>query len=119
MTKRSVLPVIAIGLLAQPALASEPRTARMTKEVPHCALQDSFSGNIIGLQLPSPPQPMPPHRPLTVRIVEVIECPIKPLVEYLQSPNSELRRLFDESENLRKVRDTFRLVRVSSTIRPF
>jgi hypothetical protein len=118
MTKRFVLPVFAIGLLAWPALASDLRSARAAKPFTYIQFERQTGVQEDEILIP-PPQPMPPRRPLHLRLVEFVECPVKPLVEYLQSPNSELRRLLDESENLRKVRDAFRQVRVSSTIRPF
>jgi hypothetical protein len=105
--KRFVLPLIAIALSACPAFASELSSARVAKLAKHVQFepQTGVQENEIAIQ--AIPQPMPPHRPLHVRLAEIVECPIKPLVEYLGSPNSQLRRLFSESEDLRRAREQF------------
>jgi len=117
--KRFVLPFIAIALSACPVLASELTSARVAKQAKYAQFerQIGVQEEVVAIQLI--PQPMPPHRPLHVRLAEIVECPIKPIVEYLNSPNSELRRLLNESEDLRKAREEFRRFWTSSASRPF
>jgi hypothetical protein len=106
--KRFVLPLIAIALLACPVLASDLSSARVAKLVKHApivrqtgVLEDEI---IIPAQIP---REMPAHRPLNVRLTEFLERPIKPFVECFESLSLRLRRLIDESEELRMVRDQF------------
>jgi hypothetical protein len=105
--KRFVLPLTAITLLACPVLASELSSARDAKQVKQVPFepQTGVQEEVVAIQVI--PQPMPPHRPLHVRLAEIAECPIKSIVEYLSSPNSQLRRLFSESEDLRRAREQF------------
>jgi len=105
--KRFVLPLIAIALLACPVLASDLTSAWVAKQAKYVQFerQTGVQEEVVAIQLI--PQPMPPHRPLHVRLAEIVECPIKPLVEYLGSPNSQLRRALSDSEDLRRAREQF------------
>src|SRR5262245_65520635 len=117
--KRFVLAVIAIALPACSALASEPKSDEVAKAVKRDWIARPISA---GEEVVFPPPqflPMPPKRPLHVRLIEFVECPIKPIVEYVRSPNSQLRRLLNESEDLRKAREQFQRFWISSTSRPF
>jgi hypothetical protein len=40
-------------------------------------------------------------------VLEFIVCPFKPIVEYFESPNLRMRRLLNESEDLRQARVQF------------
>jgi hypothetical protein len=117
--KRFVLPLIAIALAACPAFASEPKSAQAVKLVKYVQFERQTGVREDEIFIPPPAQPMPPHRPLHIRVMEFVECPIKPIVEYVQSPNSSLRRLINESEDLRKAREQFQRFWISSTVRPF
>jgi hypothetical protein len=116
--KRLVLLLIVIALAACPAFASEPNSAGAVKLVKYVQFERQTLVREVEI-FPPPAQPMPPHRPLRVRLMEFVECPIKPIVEYVQSPNSRLRRLINESEDLRKAREQFQRFWISSTSRPF
>jgi hypothetical protein len=117
--KRFILPLIAISLLACPVLASDLTSARVVKQVKLIQFerQTGVQENEIAIQ--AIPQPMPAHRPLHVRLYEFLDHPIKPIMEYLDSPNSGLRRLLNESDDLRRARDEFRRFWFSGTSRAF
>ena len=118
--KRFVVPVVTMAVLACPAVASEPRSAREATQVKHVPIERPAAMAEDFLVIPPQiPREMPRHRPLHVRLMEFVECPIKPIVEYVQLPNSRLRRLINESEDLRKAREQFQRFWISSTSRPF
>jgi hypothetical protein len=99
---RFLVTTVEIAILTCPTFASDPGTARIAKQAIHQRAPSSFSGNLIGLQLPK--LRIAP-RPLHERLIEFVVCPIKPIVEYFDSPNSRMMRLLTESEDLRQARE--------------
>ena len=93
---------VAIAILTCPTFASDPGTARIAKQAIHQRAPRSFSGNLIDVQVAAPP------RPLYERLIEAVVCPIKPIVQYFDSPNSRMIRLLEESEDLPQARTDLR-----------
>jgi hypothetical protein len=117
--KRFVLPLIAIALSVCPVLASELSSAQAAKQVKQVPFPRQTGVQEDEIAIQAIPQPMPAHRPLHVLLYEFLDRPIKPIMEYLDSPNSGLRRLLNESDNLRKAREHLQRFWTSSASRPF
>jgi len=98
---RFLVTTLAIAILTCPTFASDPGTARIAKQAFHQRAPSSFSGNLIGLQAPK--LSVPP-RPLHERLIEFVVCPIKPIVQYFDSPSLRMTWLLEESEDLRQAR---------------
>jgi len=110
--KQFLFSAIAMALLTCTATAAEPRSLETAKEVKPgpVELQTGIPDDDFVI-----PRGMPARRPLHIRLIDFVECPIKPIVEYLDSPNSGLRRLLDGSEDLQRARDHFRRFRMASS----
>jgi hypothetical protein len=112
---KRLLPLAVLAFLAVPADASDPRPVRIDKK----PRPVRFSGNVIGLQQPGgwvvrPVEPEP-EPILSDRLVEAVVCPdlalariaadrLKPYAAQLR-----VRRLLNESEDLRQAREEWHL----------
>jgi hypothetical protein len=104
---------MAVALLTCPTTATEPESVGVLKPIKPEPVERP-AGDVEFVI----PRQMPPRRPIHLRLIDFAECPIRPIVQYLDSPNTSLRRLLDESEDMQRARDHFRRFRLASS-QPF